>query len=361
MFPYAMVMVPACLFLLGIRNMPDHIQRRISYVFAIIITIFAGARGYVGTDTHAYHRMFNEFNTDGFEEIIRFTEPMFALLIKLSAFISESSFVFIALIALIQGLILVRILKASPRPADFLAIYIAVFFVNFQFNILRAGTAILLLLAARQVWHQKNGMPFYFLCFAAVFAHYSAMIAVFPMIFLRNGHVSKKIFMLFVLPLMIGVIFYFMVSPDQYERYLSYSQDAHLGESAQYGVGFFIYLLMYFLLYLSVLNEKNFWPLTFLFFLWMSLRWLSNHIYYLDRIEIIINALFLYGMLERKAVGWKSHVRLLASTSLVFLGLYGTLINLSQADAGVRSMPMSKDEIVTDSSPYIPYKFFWDE
>ena len=157
-------------------------------------------------------------------------------------------------------------------------------------------------------------------------------------------------------------MFVSLVSQDHYERYMVYLQQAYLGEQAQYGIGFFVYLLMYSLLYLSVVNRENFPALTLLFVMWIALRWSSNHLLYLDRVEIIVNALLICGMVERKARGWQRQPRTVALICIVFLGLYGTLTNLGPAGEPTRSAPMNKSDLVLYfSSPYLPYKFFWNE
>lgn len=361
MFSYAVVMIPACLFLLAVRMTPEYVQRRVAYMVVVVITAFAALRGYVGTDTYAYHRMFENFSTESMAETVQFTEPLFVALIKLAASVSENSFVFVGLIALVQGLILLRLIKVSKKPADMLAVYIAVFFVNFEFNILRAGTSILLLMAARQVWKEKNGTLFYFFTFAAVFAHYSAVVAALPMIFMRENRMSLKILVLILVVPLIAAVSFLLVSPGQIEKYVGYIEQARAGSEASYGVGFFILILLYFLLYLSAVTKKNFLPLTALFLSWITIRWLSNHILFLDRIEIIVNALMLYGIVEKRIAGWQRQTQAAALICLTFLSLYGTLDGLEKSDAGARGMETLDDKIAANTSPYIPYKFFWNE
>jgi hypothetical protein len=361
MFFYAAVMIPACLFLLAVRTAPAYVQRRVAYLIAIIITAFAAARGYVGTDTYAYHRMFDNFSNETFGETLQYTEPLFVALIQLAAFVSDSSFAFVGMVALLQGIILVRLLKVSDKPADALAIYIALFFVNFEFNILRGGTAILLLLAARQVWRDRDGRWFYVFAITAVLAHYSAAIAVLPMIYIReNRPVVRLLVLLITIPAVFAAA-YFLVSPGQYEKYSSYLTGVQNAEEVPYGLGFFVYLAMYLLLYLSVVNQRNVMPLTALFLFWITMRWTSNYILYIDRLELIVNALLLFWILEKKLGGWQRQAQGLALTCLVLLGLYGTLTGLEQTDNSTRGAHALDAESMAYVSPYVPYKFFWNE
>jgi hypothetical protein len=358
MLPYAAVMIPSCLSLLAARTMSLQLQRRIAYSVLLIVTIFAGARGYVGTDTSHYHHMFDNFGAETFSEGLEVTEPLFVALMQLSALISDSSFVFVGLIALLQGAILLRVMKVSDRPADALAIYIALFFINFEFNILRGGTAVLLLLAARQVWHDKDGKWFYFFLIAAVLAHYSSAVTVLPMIYMREKRPTARLaVLLLVIPLVFAAS-YFLIGP---EKYASYLDDGQKNDAVPYGVGFFIYILMYVLLYLSVISRKNFLTLTALFLFWISLRWTSNYILYVDRVELIVNALLLYGFLEKKLVGWQRQVQGLAVTGLIFIGLNGTLSGLENVDNSTRGAHVPNAATLTYDSPFVPYKFFWDE
>lgn len=361
MFHYAVIMIPACLCLLAVRSLPAYAQRRVAYLVAAVITGFAAARGYVGTDTYAYHRMFDNFSSETFGETLEHTEPLFVALIQLAAALSDSSFVFVGMVALLQGVILVRLLKVSDKPADALAIYIALFFVNFEFNILRGGTAVLLLLAARQVWRDEDGKWFYIFSIAAVLSHYSAAVAVLPMIYLRENRPAARLLVLLIAIPAVFAAAYFLVSPGQLEKYSSYLEGAQMGEQAPYGLGFFVYLGMYLLLYLSVVNQKNVLPLTALFLFWITMRWTSNYVLYLDRVEIIVNALLLFGILERKLGGWRRQAQGLALTCLVLLGLYGTLSGLEQTDNSTRSAHALDAESMAYVSPYVPYRFFWNE
>ena len=201
MLVYAAVMI-ACLLLLTVAHLGSTRQRKRIVLFSVFaLTCFAALRGYVGTDTGAYHSMFSNFSNESLADVLGVVEPIFALLIKAAATFSDDSFVFVVLIALIQGLLLARVATTSNNPLDFLAIYVTIFYLNFHFNIVRAGTAILfLILAMRVPKEDDNQTKFYALGVAAILAHYSAVIGFLPLLLLRQRAAAPRAQFLSALP-----------------------------------------------------------------------------------------------------------------------------------------------------------------
>ena len=354
MLIYVFILTSTCSLLMLTRNTYKNQQRCIAFAYVFVITAFAALRGYVGTDTYSYHLLFDEYQAEDFLEIIKFTEPIFAALVKISAAISKNSFVFTILISILQGGILLRLTKNARRPADLLAIYIATFFITFEFNILRAGTAILLLLLAMQESNSEDKRAFYFFGISSVFAHYSAVIGFLPMLFLKSK--SKAVVLLLIIPVF-AILAYALVSPTQYDQYLGYLDALSVERDVDYGMGFVASLVLYALLYISALNKSNFTKLSALFFAWISIRWASNLFLFVDRIEVIINAILLFLIAESELIGWRRQVHNVALVALISLSLYGTLMGLEQADKGSRASILNVNYFM---SPYVPYKFIWE-
>lgn len=360
MLPYYYVLIPTCILLVLTHKTALYQQRWIAYFCVFLITIFAGARGYVGTDTYAYHMMFVNFSDYSFLENVNIIEPLFVLLIKLSSLISDNSFVFSVLISIIQGLLLIGLIRTSNNPAFFLATYIAIFYLNFEFNILRAGTAILLLILAIRVSEGKNVIIFYLLGVVAVLIHYSALIVFLPMVYLRQSEIKSKLLIIVPIVAIVIILFFLVINNTLLGlgKYMVYVEEFNT-VSTTTNRGFFFSLPLYILLYLSVANKTNFKDWTLLFFIWLILRCVTAFFAIVGRVEMFVNAIFLFSVIELKLVGWRRQLRSVALVCLIFLWLFGNLLVLSTVD------PVSSEGVDSVNSnlmsPFNPYKFFWEE
>jgi hypothetical protein len=355
---YAVVLIGCCILLLMAHSCNHEQQKQVAYFCLFITTLFSAVRGYVGTDTYSYHIMFADNGVEDILDIAKIIEPFFAILIKSTALITDNSFIFTALVSIIQGLILVKLVNTSKNPKDFLAIYIAVFYLNFQFNILRAGTAILLLvLANRMPNDQKNSMKFYLIGIAAVLTHYSAAIGFLPMVFLRQKKASTRLFAAALMVFALALGYYFVIGSEAlYGKYLIYSGEFGFEESLATNWSFVFSLPIYFLLYISVVHRKNFLEMSSLFLVWVGLRWVTNTLGFVGRVESIVNALLLFLVIEQILVGWRKQVRSAAILGLTIMWLTGTLINIE--DPVIPSGPSFNENYL--NSPFTPYRFLWE-
>ena len=333
-------------------------QNQVAYFCVFIITVFAAVRGYVGTDTYSYHMIFVDNSTETIIDIAKIIEPFFAILIKSTALITDNSFVFIALIAIIQGFILVKLVNTSKNPIDFLVIYIAVFYLNFHFNILRAGTAILLLVWANRIPNdQENGAKFYLIGMAAVLTHYSAAIGFFPMAFLRQKKANTRLLATALMVIALVLAYYFVIGNDAlYGKFLIYSGEFGFEESMATNWSFIFGLPIYFLLYISVVSRKNFLEISSLFLVWVGLRWMTTTLGFVGRVESIVNALLLFSVIEHILVGWRKQVRRAAILGLTIMWLIGTLLNIEEPV--IPSGLSFNDDYL--NSPFTPYRFLWE-
>ena len=358
MLIYAVVLIGCCILLLMAHTGRHEQQKQIAYFCVFIITVFAAVRGYVGTDTYSYHMIFVDNSSEAILDIAKIIEPLFALLIKSTALITDNSFVFIALISIIQGLILMKLVNTSKNPVDFLLIYIAVFYLNFEFNILRAGTAVLLLVWANQIPNdEENRKKFYLIGIAAVLTHYSAVIGFLPMVLLRQKEVNTRLLATALIVIALVCAYYFVIGNEAlYGKYLIYSGEFGFEESSATNRSFIFSLPIYFLLYISVVNRKNVLGISSLFLVWVGLRWMTTILGFVGRAESIVNALLLFSVIEHILVGWRKQVRSTAILGLTIMWLIGTLLNIE--DPVIPSGSSFNDNYL--NSPFIPYKFLWE-
>ena len=358
---YPIVLVGLSLLLMGVYAGNYYQQKWISYFCIFFLTCFSALRGYVGTDTYAYHLMFLDNGAEDLLDVAKSIEPLFALLIKFVALITDSSFVFVALISIIQGLLLTGLATTSKKPAIFLLVYIALFYINFQFNILRAGTAILLLVLANRIPNEaKNQSKFYLLGIAAILIHYSTVIGFLPMLLIRQKNRNAQCFAVVLIVIALVFAYYFVMNNEAlYGKYLVYSAELSSEVSNATNKSFIFSLPIYFLLYVSVVEKENFLKVTLFFLVWFVLRWATTSFIIFSRAEVVVNALLLFFVIEHVPVGWKNQIRNVALGGLIVMWLYGTLIRLGEED------PVMSGSIALDEnhlmSPFNPYRFVWEE
>lgn len=360
MFPYIVVLVPICLTLLILRIGHPRMQKAAAYICLLGITLFAGLRGYVGIDTYTYHAIFRNAQAETLWSVLSRVEPLFALLIKCSGFLSSNSFLFIALISLFQGFVLLKLIKGSRAPADFMAVYISSFFLAFEFNILRSGTSILFLILASRRMEDRNRRSFYLYGFLAVLCHYSAIVAFLPMLFMKVEGLKAKLKLILVLVSVMAGAFVFIVSNDaQFQKYVFYFVDLRTNVPPSY-VALLFRVMIYFTLFICIVNKMNYLMTSSLFLIWLLLRLAMINFVFIDRIEIMVSAILLFAALELRLSGWRLRLRAVSVVLLVLGGLYSTIKGL-----GIREEELTRGVITLDEdhsmSPYVPYKFFWEE
>lgn len=358
MFVYALVLLPVCLISILASQLPIKQQRQIVYGLVFVLTAFAALRGYVGTDTSAYHSMFEDYASESIVDLVRIVEPVFAILLVITGWFSDSSFAFVFSISILQGIILFFILGRCESPAMFLAIYTSTFFVNFHFNILRGGVAALLLLVAIHYLISGTQKKFYLAGTMSILSHYSSLLFFLPMTVVDRSWKAGLLVLLLSTTIAFGLVYYF-VNDARLLQYINYSLLFDSDEGVRYGSGLIALFILYAILYYFTVSRENFSVLTLLLLTWYVIRFLSNYILFIDRLEVVINLIFLYLVTQHKPTGRTRIFWTLALSMLVLLNSYGALIGLEKADQSSRGAfdPDSSRR----NSTYLPYKFIWEE
>jgi len=355
MFPYFFVMGSVTsILLLGLRFYEGG-QKWISFFCVMVLTLFAAARGFNGTDTYSYHLMFSDNLSTPFAELMKNVEPLFALLLIFTSMIADNSFVFIALVSFVQGLILVKLVQTSKRPILFLIVYATVFYFDFEFNILRAGTAILLLVLATRYIDCQERVTFYICCSAAILMHYSVLIAVVPLIYIKEDAFRAKIFFTALTLLTALVASAYMIDQSRMGIFIKYFDTFERNQISNFGFGFFAIQFLYIIYGISFMKRERFFIPAFLLLIWAAMMWAGIYFLYVDRVAIVVSAIFLFLGLEADVPDKKNIIRIVALAGISCLGLFSNLTNME-------SISMSTElELNYASSPYVPYKFFWEE
>jgi hypothetical protein len=330
-------------------------QRWVVGCVVIAITLFAAARGFTGTDTYSYHMMFSENISIPLMELVKSVEPLFAFLLKAISMVTDNSFVFIAFVSIVQGLILAKLVLTSKKPVIFLLMYVAVFYFEFEFNTLRAGTAILLLVLATRYIDCAQSRAFYLYGAAAVLMHYSTLFALLPLVCVKDDGLRVKIFVITSILLVALIVFTYLLDQSRLGIFSAYFDTVEKDQSSQFGFGFYVIQLLYLIFYSSIVKAEKFVIQTFFLVVWLTLMWLSLSFAYVDRISIILSALFLFLGIEVEVTARKNQVRIIALAGIFIVSLLG---NLSTMEGVSTSTELESNYA---ASPYIPYKFFWEE
>jgi EpsG family len=334
------------------------VQRALVVPFIALLAAFAAFRGYVGTDTYAYHEMFQYFRQDGLLEIAGSLEPVFAVIIKTTSYVSTSSFVFVGAVAIVQSVVLYMIVTRHSRPLLFLGIYAATFYINFQFNILRAGLAALLLVLALGYLLSGSRPKFFGSGLLSVFSHYSSMLFFIPMTLV--GQRLRWAAPWFLISIIAGgVVAWNLIGEERWIQYLSYLVLFDLDDAVPYGFGLLVAFILYATIFVLQVTKENAFLLTFLLLTWYAARIASNYLLFIDRIEVVLNIILLYLLFQKPVLVRNRAPLLTACILLITLNLYGTLRGLEAADLSQRGGPAADSDRI--SSTYLPYRFAWEE
>lgn len=299
--------------------------------------------------------MFREHGSKDWFESFNAIEPLFALLIRVSAVVSKSPFFFTAFVSIVQGLILVKLINTSKRPATFLLVFIAAFYCDFEFNVLRAGTAIMLLVLASRYVDCVQKRSFYSYGVAAVLTHYTAIIGLLLLVYIKERNALARMFVSALALIASWLILNYLIDSARLGVLIFYASEIERDEGLKVGVGFYALQVLYMLLFLSVVNRVNWTSRTILFLSWLIMMWAGLTFGYVDRLKVMISALFLFLSIESNLVGWKKDVHYIALVGIAMLSLFGGLKTMEESSA---STDVGFNQL---ASPFVPYRVFWAE
>jgi hypothetical protein len=339
-------------------------DRRPLYAGCAVLTAFAFLRGDVGTDTYTYHQQYLDFaavDTDVLRMLA--IEPFFLLLIKSLAAVGglvglrpeALSTAFVATVALVQGWLLMVLLRRLRNPGLFLLFYSATFYVNFQFNILRAATATLLLcLSVVLLDAPADRRKGYVVLLLTPAVHYGAVLLV-PWVLaydaLRTGRYLRFALVAVAGAAAAGAVLAFAISQPFFAimalKYATYLQ----AESKTAGIGFVLNMAMLALVAVAALGHDRA-DLLFFAIPVLVLRVLALSSPAADRVVDMLYPLMALAIAQR--------TRRMAYAPVTVLLL---LLSTMNAISTVTGLPDSDTQGAQQQyrlSPYLPYQTFFD-
>jgi EpsG-like putative glucosyltransferase len=342
---FSLATVIAC----GAASTRGRLTECLSFLYFLLIVIFAGLRGDVGQDTYNYGDIYN--NISDWNILLNLkVEPVFAGLASLHKLIFNSTTGFLFSISLIQGALLYYSTRKLKYRWIFLLIYLYTFYLNFHFNVIRAGLALLFFLSSISTKNNKISSIF---IIGSFLTHFS-MVAFLPVYILLKKADFKHIFSV----LIIGTIFLTLM--------VFYAQDYLIEKIKIYGVfndlklsfSFLSIAMISFGLFCFLVSGTVKYSILFTFFYFSVIFYLSNEvdIFYRLREPAFIILVFVFlddSRFRTKKLEFKPYF-----IYLLFLVIWTTLQvwanNISEADA-ISGSGIGKKEFT-----YIPYEPYWE-
>ncbi len=325
----------------GLKN------RLVVLVPAIVLAaMFSGLRGNIGTDTYSYRFFYNNFHDP---DQLAF-EPLFSGIALLGEFFHLSDQFFLAVISALQAGFLILLIRCLSAKDLFFLFYLATYYVTFQFNLIRFGTALLISGFACILFLEKSRIRSGFLYFVGLATHF-AMILCIPFLKLRRrsvvlGSVFIVLVAVVVLPLLRAKLGNFSAQGCE-----------NGGWAPTFGIGFIFEVLI-----CCVILLKQGWirnvRLVAALFGYIAFRLVGCTIPGADRISMLFGFLFYLFLFVNEIT---------AATRIFFIGLicynfYGTIMFLQRSDEAMQILVSGNpDFAVYEKTHWLPYQFFWED
>lgn len=176
-----------------------------------LLALVAGLRGDVGQDTYQYGRIYYAMtDVEALKLVLMRQEPLVNLLMYIHNKFFGNYTGFLFLMALVQAGVLFYAVRNIYYRGLFLVFYLLVFYLEFHFNVLRAGTAAIFFMAALSDIRLsiKKAIVWAVL---ALFSHVS-IVVVFPVLLARAGLGVKRFLMVCAISVFVMATLYFIFS-----------------------------------------------------------------------------------------------------------------------------------------------------
>lgn len=270
MTPYvSFFSVSFALLVLGLSSQKQGLRAVIVLLIVILSVSFSGFRGLVGTDTAAYHTIFNEFDLR-YADVGDWTrfEPLFMAFLGGVKLTTNDPFLFTLALSVLQGVLLFLIVRDRRGALIFIFAYLCFFYLRNHFNTLRSGVAALLLVLAYQRLEDDKTNWWILLC-ACLFHFGSLLVAPF---LVRAENFRRALAIMAV-----GFVGFSALAFDYVEKKLTYyfvDSAFYSSGSVSFGAGFVLTTLIIFYVHFKV-NRFSILRLHALFFVLMCLKFLQ--------------------------------------------------------------------------------------
>jgi len=328
------------------------IEKRLGVYLCVVVFIILGAiaslRGYVGTDTYSYHIQFEQINTqENYDAMTFLNEPAFVAIAEFVKFTGGNSFAYVSFIGILQTLLVIFILRKIERPALFLMFYIATFYLEFHFNIIRESTSTLLILISL-LGIREGGPKFFIPLLSSILFHYTAIFVVAYVLIYKQFLENKYIYAALLL-LLLSAVIYEVVTVFYDLLYIKYKfyLEEDMGVEQKLGIGVLLKLCLYIGLAITLLKRS---PLDIIFFVLplVLIKLLMVNYPIVGRAESFILPILILILTKDAEKGWRRELSRVCFVALSILNVYGVIYTISNENL----QPLDFEHSM---SPYIPY------
>lgn len=320
-------------------------------IFAVLI-VFAGLRGLVGSDTISYLNFYDQFkDPEALRNYLTKMEPIFVLLVGGHGYLLDSKLLYLIMMSCFQTWLLYLVFEKSRKGLLFLLFYILLFYLNFHFNIARAGVATMLLLLSLTTDSKKVKV------LAVLMApgfHFSVLFF-YPLFFVKldlRRFLFLAIFVIFALLLLFKNIDYFFA---KYQSYLEYMQS---GSSEVSLAGALIALNVLISIILLRSPSRMLLGSSLLLLLALIVEIYYSIGYRLVNMGLLFYLYFFLEYLSYRRYKW-CYIFCWAPVFMVFtLSLHNMVNERSVLEARIASGESLDNAL---KSTYIPYEFYWQD
>ena len=321
-------------------------------IFFTAIFLFSGIRGSVGSDTPNYVLLFQNLTDSEYAKSqLTKIEPLFVIWAYLLRKVTDSNFLFILSYSGMQAGLLYFIFKKIENKY-FVLIYIYIFYLNFHFNILRAGMAGLLF---TYFLVERNKTMKTIAALAAPGFHVSILFF-YP--FFVFKYTLKNIFFYAIITL-----FLFFIAREYIEFFLDKGLD-YKNYLTDYKLGIpkiSIIISLYILFSLIIMRKSNaaYKISAALLILMYALEYLYPATYRLLTFSQMIYLYFLVDNLNKNFLQKKKFYVLWPLLAIYFYTHINGIIN----ESNLLTIRINSGELTFDTleSTYIPYRIYFND
>lgn len=323
----------------------------LTFVFVIII-LFAGLRGLVGSDTGSYLLAYGYVsNIDNAISLSSKYEPGFLALLALHKILFNSEVLYILSMSIFQAFLLYAVIKNRSDKNIFLICYILIFYLNFHFNITRSAISAMLFLysqCGKSVLMKRISLVL------APFFHLTILPFYLILIFRMRPKYILLLFLFLLIFINLNIDFFagYIVKYSYYEFTLNES-NTRIATSS---------MLLFFVAATSLIFLKKstyLFKATTCFFLGSILLSMLIPIGY--RYVITSSLFYIYYLIDQLSVSTFKYKNIFLFSTIALL-FYGVVSGIAMESNNIQTR-MNNGENISEAldSTYIPYKFFWSD
>lgn len=328
--------------------------RRVYFLLVSFLSVwlFAGLRGSVGQDRLNYSLHFERLVswTDRVD-YFSYIEPFFAVIMVLFSIFFDSSVSVFLFLSFLQTILLFQISYRMHHGVIFFASYIIVFYVSLNFNVIRAGLALLLFLQALVFCKEKKG-AFYLLLALATHVSVGALLP----LYLLRARLSFGSSIIIVVFCAIAGVFAWIAMGD----YLVFKYTVYVLEAdAEVSVPGTMVILIVTGFIVLIFERRVPFEVLFAYFLMSFWMILTTKFSVFHRFYQMAFLVFLFFVFEKRVFNLYSLRVRLSSLYTVLLVAYFSLMTAAGMLSEVQRIYDSGKGDVEYAS--LPYSFFWSD